>query len=71
MVYFRFMRTLAVCVRSLLGRVKPHSGSAVQAIEGAAALAKGFGASVGVYCDKPSMEASLVLQNLCLGSSRK
>ena len=68
MVYFRFMRTLAVCVSSLLGMVKPHNGPAVQAIEGAAALAKGFGASVGVYCDKPSIKTSLVLLELCLGS---
>ncbi len=71
MVYFRFMRTLAVCVSSLLGRVKPHSGSAVQAIEGAAALAKGFGALMGVYLNTLSMKVSLILLELCLGSSRK
>ena len=71
MVYFRFMRTLAVCVSSLLGMVKPHNGPADQVIEGAAALAKGFGASVGVYYDKPSMKATLVLLEVCLKSSRK
>ena len=42
------MRTLGVCVISLLGRAKPHSGSEVQVVQRAADLADGLGADMGV-----------------------
>ena len=48
MVYFRFMRTQGVCVISLLGRVKPHSGSEVQVVQRTADLADGLGTDMGV-----------------------
>ena len=49
MVYFRFMRTVVVCVSSLLGWAKPHSAPDDQVAQGAAD--KGFGGNVGVSFD--------------------
>lgn len=64
MVYFRFMRSTRVGTISLLGMVKPHSGSEVQVVQWAADIADGLGADMGV--DLPAgRQVSVVLLLAC------